>query len=282
MIDAHFHLWRIGENGCRWPTSDLKAIYRTFELAEFEAVARRLGVTGAVLVQSQQSEADTRYLIRAARESDFVLGVCGWCALDAPDTPAQVKAFAQEPKLRALRPMLQDLDDERWIAEADLDAAIAAMIEAGLAFDALVRPRHLPALIAFKRRHDGLVLIVDHGAKPDIGAGDIESWAALMGEIARLPNTYCKLSGLLTEASPGAGADALRPYVEVMLSCFGPERLMWGSDWPVLNLAGAYEPWLRLAEALCDGLSAYEREYVFGETARAAYGLAAKPQGNAP
>ncbi|MBB5519653.1 amidohydrolase family protein [Amphiplicatus metriothermophilus] len=282
MIDAHFHLWRIGENGCRWPPPDLKAIYRTFGLEEFEALARPLGVTGAVLVQSQPNDADTRYLIRTARESDFILGVCGWCALDAPHAPAQVRALAREPKLRALRPMLQDLDDERWIAEADIGNAITAMIEAGLAFDALARPRHLPALIAFKRRHDGLALIVDHGAKPDIGAGDLESWAALMSEIARLPNTYCKLSGLLAEAPPGAGADALRPYVEVMLARFGPKRVMWGGDWPVLNLASAYEPWLRLAQTLCAGLAPAEREWVFGETARSAYGLAAKPQGNGP
>lgn len=274
MIDAHHHLWRIGENGCSWPTPDLAPIYRDFSLEEFEALARPLSIEGGILVQSQPDDADTHYLIRTARESDFILGVCGWCALDAPDAPAQVEALACEPKLRALRPMLQDLDDDWWVAEADIGAGIAAMIDNGLAFDALVRPRHLPALIDFKKRHDELVLILDHGAKPEIGSVDVGRWAALMAETAAMPNVYCKLSGLLTEAPPGAGVDALKPYIDVMLEHFGPRRLMWGSDWPVVNLASAYEPWLRHAQMLCADLTAHERECVFGETARAAYALA--------
>lgn len=281
MIDAHHHLWRIGENGCSWPTPELEPIYRDFLLEEFEALARPLSVEGSILVQSQPNDADTHYLIRTARESDFVLGVCGWCALDAPDAPAQVEALASEAKLRALRPMLQDIEDDWWVAEADIGAGVAAMIANGLAFDALVYARHLPALIEFKKRHDDLVLIIDHGAKPEIGSGDIERWAAPLAEIAAMPNVYCKVSGLLTEAPPGAGIDALKPYMNVMLEYFGPQRLIWGSDWPVLNLAGDYEAWLRLAQALCADLSAHERECIFGETARTAYALAKTSTGSA-
>ncbi len=147
------------------------------------------------------------------------------------------------------------------------------MAEEGLTFDALVFPRHLPTLSEFAHRYPGLDIVIDHAAKPDIAAGALDSWARDIGAIAAETRLVCKLSGLITEAGPGWSAEQLRPYVEVLLEAFGADRLMWGSDWPVVNLAGSYASWRTAAETLLAGRSDDERAAIFGQTASVFYGL---------
>ena len=147
------------------------------------------------------------------------------------------------------------------------------MAEEGLTFDALVFPRHLPTLSEFAHRYPGLDIVIDHAAKPDIAAGALDSWARDIGAIAGETRLVCKLSGLITEAGPGWSAEQLRPYVEVLLEAFGADRLMWGSDWPVVNLAGSYASWRTAAETLLAGRSDDERAAIFGQTASVFYGL---------
>ncbi|MDG2531050.1 amidohydrolase family protein [Caulobacter endophyticus] len=266
LIDAHCHVWRIGKNDHEWPTPDLSAIHRDFGLDDLRAAG---GPDGVVLVQSQPSERDTAWLLELAAADPLALGVVGWTDLAAPDAPAKVLALARDPKLKGLRPMLQDLASD-WILDPALGPAIAAMVEAGLAFDALVRPRHLSSLLAFVRRWPELRVVIDHGGKPAIGEGRLDPWRGDIAALAAEQGVHCKLSGLLTEAGEAATIEAVAPYVAHLLDVFGPERLMWGSDWPVLNLAGDYASWREMGEAWVPPAG---RAALFGETARRFYRL---------
>ena len=268
LIDAHCHVWRIGRNDHEWPTPDLPAIHRDFSLNDLRAAGGG-GLDGVVLVQSQPSARDTAWLLDLAPEDPLALGVVGWTDLAAPDAPARIGALAKNPKLKGLRPMLQDLAPD-WILEPALEPAIAAMVETGLAFDALVRPRHLRSLLAFVRRWPMLRVVVDHGGKPAIGEGTLDPWREDIAALAAEPGVHCKLSGLLTEAGEAPSAEAVSPRAAHLLAVFGPERLMWGSDWPVLNLAGDYQGWRRMCEAW---VPERWRAALFGETARRFYRL---------
>jgi L-fuconolactonase len=273
MIDAHHHVWRIGENGCAWPTADLAAIHRDFDLEDFRALAAPLGVTGSVLVQSQPCDADTNWLLDIAAGEPLVLGVIGWADLAAPGAPDRIAALAARPKLKGLRAMLQSLCDDDWILRPDLEPALEAMVAHDLSFDALVLPRHLPPMLTLAKRWPDLHIVIDHGGKPAIAAGALEPWRADIAALAAQPNVFCKLSGLLTEAGPDATPEALAPYVTHLVETFGPERLMWGSDWPVLNLAGDYAGWRALAERLSKLTQPDDLAALFGETARRFYRL---------
>jgi L-fuconolactonase len=272
MIDAHQHFWRIGANGCTWPTSDLAAIHRDFEPAELKAAAAPLGVEGSVLVQSQADDRDTDDLLALAETEPFVLAVVGWADLKAPGAPGRIAELAARDRLRGLRPMLQDLPDG-WILDPALDPAIAAMKAHGLAFDALVLPRHLPDLIAFARRHPDLPLVLDHAGKPAIATGELDPWREQVSRLAALPQVCCKLSGLLTEAGEHADPARIEPYVAHLLAAFGPERLMWGSDWPVLHLAGRYDRWLSMCRGWIEPLGPSAAHWVFEGAARRFYAL---------
>ncbi|MEA1673026.1 amidohydrolase family protein [Nitrospirillum sp. BR 11163] len=269
MIDAHQHIWRLGRHGHSWPTPDLAVIHRDHEVAELAALAAPVGVTGSVLVQSQPRDEDTDFLLEEAARQPFILGVVGWADLKAPDAVGRIATLAARPKMRGLRPMLQSLPVD-WIADPAVDTAARAMAAHGLTFDALVLPPHLPALLGFARRHPDLPMVIDHGAKPPIARGEIDDWAAGMYDLAALPQVHAKLSGLLTEAGDRTTADALKPYVDIVLDAFGPDRLMWGSDWPVLNLAGDYAGWLAMARDL---VPAGAHPAVFDGTARRFYRL---------
>lgn len=270
MIDAHHHFWQIGEHDCIWPTSDLTAIYRDFGLRDFLPLAQAAGITGSVLVQSQESDADTNYLLAVAAQSDFIKAVVGWVDLAAESAPARIAHLAQQPKLRGLRPMLQCLTDDEWILRPELEPAITAMKAHKLSLDTLLYLRHLPHLEAFAKRHPDLSIVIDHAAKPAIIAGDRPSddWRNAIANIAKLPNVFCKISGLPTEAGKDQGAVELASYIQHLLSTFGAERLMWGSDWPVVRLApnkqlSIYKNWLNLVHHALAECKVSEIESVF-------------------
>lgn len=269
VIDAHQHFWRLAVRAGQWPPADLAAIHRDFLPPDLAPLLTENSIDGTILVQSLPSEDDTRFLLDLAERHSFVRGVVGWVDLTAADAPARIAALAAHPALKGLRPMLQDLEPE-WLDDPALDPAIAAMQAAGLRFDALVLPRHLPALLRFARRFPSLPIVIDHGAKPDIARGGSAGWAADMAALAAHPNLWCKLSGLLTEAGARTGIDDIRPYADTLFALFGPDRLIWGSDWPVLTLAGEYGGWLAMCRAL---LPSVAHGAVFGGNARRFYGL---------
>lgn len=272
LIDAHVHFWQPGRHDCTWPPPDLAAIHRDFLPDDWRHAAAATPVAAVVAVQSQPSEADTDWLLELARDDEHIAGVVGWTDLAASDAPARISALALRPKLRGIRPMLQDLPEDDWILREELVPAVEAMVAHGLCFDALVRPRHLPHLLRFAERHPDLPIVIDHAAKPDIEHGTREPWQRDIAALAELSGVFCKLSGLVTEAGDDWHARDLAPSVDHLLASFGPRRLLWGSDWPVLNLASDYRQWFDLAGTLAR-LGDEDRGSVFGGNAERIYKL---------
>ncbi len=275
IIDAHHHLWRLSRGDYDWLTPDLAPLYRDFEPADLAPLMAAGGVAGGIVVQAAATEAETRFLLDLADQTPALLGVVGWTDFASPDAPAAIASLARHPKLKGFRPMLQDDPDDDFILRPAALAAVAALQDAGLRFDALVRPRHLPRLIQLRDRFPDLPMVIDHAAKPDIAGGGWEPWADDLRRVADDGRTCCKLSGLLIEAAPGADGEALRRYADLVVEAFGAERVMWGSDWPVVLLAGDYAGWLATAQALVAGRSDAERAAIFGGTAARFYGLMA-------
>ncbi|MFB9126760.1 amidohydrolase [Paraburkholderia dipogonis] len=254
-IDAHQHFWRIASRDGYWPPHTLDAIYRDFGAQDLEPILARSNIQRTVLVQSLPTPEDTRYLLDIACASSVVAAVVGWVDLKSAGASASLATLARQPKFRGVRPMLQDLEDDRWIDDAMVEPAVEAMLEHDLSFDALVTPRHLHALLAFARRYPRLRIVIDHAAKPPIVSSQSEPWRVAMSRLAELPNVHCKLSGLWTEAGPHPDLTLVEPYVRAVCEWFGASRLMWGSDWPVSRLAshfGGYGDWLAWCEQCCD------------------------------
>jgi L-fuconolactonase len=273
-IDAHQHFWRPSRGDYGWLTPQAHpAICREFLPADLEPLLIDAGIERTVLVQAAPTVAETQYLLGLAAETPFVAGVVGWADFEAPDAPAQIEAMAKDPALLGLRPMLQDLDDDAWILRPTLAPALDAMQLARLGFDALVLPRHLPHLARLLSARPQLKVVIDHGAKPDIAGGLLDDWAVQMRAIAANTAAYCKLSGLATEAGASWTEEDLKPYVDVVLQAFGPSRVMWGGDWPVVNEAGGYAAWHSAAWALAEGCTQAERDLIFGGAAQAFYGI---------
>ena len=273
IVDAHFHSWQLARADYGWLTPALAPIYRDVRIADWWAQAAHCGVQAGVLVQAAPTEAETEFLLAQAEHEEAVLGVVGWVDFLAADAAARVARLAARPKLRALRPMLHDLPDPEWMLQPALAPALHAMLEHGLAFDALVRPVHLTALLQLCLRYPDLRVVVDHAAKPDIAAAAWQPWADAMARIASQSQAVCKLSGLLTEAGAVPAPQATRRWAQHVLECFGAERVMWGSDWPVLELAASYAAWWGETQAILAGLGAVERAAVLGGTARRVYRL---------
>ena len=276
MIDAHVHIWRLDRADYGWLTPALGAIHRDVSLDDWRRARATSGITAGVLVQAAPTEAETRYLLDQARTAPDVLGVVGWVDLLATDAAQRIRALAADPKLLGLRPMLQDLPDPDWILQDRLGPALEAMQAAGLSFDALIKPVHVPRILALAARYPALRIVVDHGAKPAIAAGQWDDWAQGMRQLAGVPQVFCKLSGLWTEAAAGAPVAVLAPYMRHLLGCFGPQRLLWGSDWPVLELAGDYPAWHAAARA---AVPPSDHAQVFGAAALRAYRIDYPPGG---
>ncbi|MGF6757836.1 amidohydrolase family protein [Paraburkholderia sp. GAS42] len=274
-IDAHQHYWNPDRGDYGWLTPELTSLYRTFGPADLAPLRAATRVDATVVVQAAQTVDETRYLLDIARNEPSVAGVVGWVPLLDDDAPALIAELARDPKFKGVRPMLQDLPDDNWIANPALKPAIEALIAHDLAFDALIFARHVDALETFITRFPQLRIVIDHGAKPPIrdGASGWQPWADGIERLARLPHVHCKLSGLATEAAPGWNEATLRPYVDHLLAHFGPSRLMWGSDWPVLNLNGDYERWHAAANTLLASLSETQCAAVLGGNASAFYRL---------
>ena len=280
-IDAHQHYWSVAYHDYGWlrPTSELAAIHRDFGLADLQPHLDAAAIDATVLVQAAPSGDETWRLLRlATAPGSRVAGVVGWCDLLAADAVQHVERLAVQPRLVGLRPMLQDLDDPRWILQPALRPAIEAMVRHGLVFDALVKgARQLDALCAFAEEHGELRIVLDHGGKPPIASGALSEWRTDISRLARAPNVWCKLSGLVTEAGAGWRVADLRPCVQHLLTEFGTDWLLWGSDWPVLNLASDYGAWWLASIELLGGLTDAQREQVFGRNAVQCYGLQLDP-----
>lgn len=287
-VDCHQHFWRPARGDYGWLRADVPALaplHRDFLPDDLVPLLQRHGVRHTVLVQAAPSEAETDFMLSLADGHDVVAGVVGWVDLGREASIATLDRWAQHPKFRGIRPMLQDLPDPHWIATAPHPAAVERLKRLGLRFDALVKPPQLDALLRFVRHHPELPVIVDHAAKPQLALGWNADWAdgwkRKLADLARHPQVSCKWSGLLTEAAPDSlrthrgRVDTLRPVWDHLLETFGPGRLLWGSDWPVLTLAAGYDAWVEASAALIDELGPDDRAKVWLHNALRVYDLGA-------
>ena len=273
-IDAHFHCWQPARGDYGWLTPALVPIYRDVSVPDWQAQAAPCGITGGMLVQAAPTEAETHFMLQLAERQPAVCGVVGWVDWLAPDAAQRVRLLAQHAKLKGLRPMLQDIADPAWVLQTALQPALEAMTACGLVFDALVKSAHLPHILTLAQRQPGLRIVIDHGAKPNIAASEWQPWASGMERIAKETTASCKLSGLFTEACPGAQGADLLPWADHILRCFGPARVIWGSDWPVLELSGkTYADWWQATQHLLARFSDAERGAILGGNAKRIYAL---------
>ncbi|MET8955806.1 amidohydrolase family protein [Streptomyces sp. NPDC004393] len=277
-VDAHHHVWDLSVRDQDWITgSALAPLRRNFTLADLAPEARAAGVDRTVLVQTVTVAEETPEFLALAEEHPLVAGVVGWTDLTEPgvaETLARLRALPGGAHLRGIRHQVQGEPDPEWLLRADVRRGLAAVADAGLVYDLVVLPRQLPACARAAAAHPGLTFVLDHLGKPPIASGALEPWASQVRALAALPNTVCKLSGMVTEADWATWTPAdVRPYADIVLDAFGPERIMFGSDWPVCTLAASYGEVLRTAERLTLGLGADDRAQVFEGTARRVYRL---------
>jgi L-fuconolactonase len=271
-IDAHVHFWRPARGDDILILRREPRLRRDYLPGDLRGLMRDGGVDSAVVVQSAPSLDETRFLLELTRALDWIAGVVGWVDLAAPDVAQTLGDLARAPKLCGVRAMLHRIDDPAWIARDDVAAGLRALAARGLALDLIARPPHLEACRRALTRVPELRAVVDHGGGPPIAAAGWEPWASRIAALARDTTAFCKFSGLLEEAAAGAAADALARHAAHLVDCFGSERLVWASNWPVVDLVGGYANWRAVADALATRLG-LDRARVFAGNARVLYDL---------
>lgn len=271
-IDAHQHFWNPARGDYGWMDAPGAApIRRPILPPVLEPHLKAHGITATVLVQAAPTVAETDYMLGLADATPFVAKVVGWIDFENRDDLRHLQRLARHPKFAGVRPMIQDLPDPEWMHRPAVQWAYDALRDLDLTFDALGYPLHLDPFRRLFDRNPGLRTVIDHGMKPMIRDNAFTSWAEAMAAIARDTPVLCKLSGLATEAAPGWSTETLAPYARHLVQSFGPERLMWGSDWPVVELNGSYASWHDAARAVVgEGPAA---DAIFGGTAQAFYGI---------
>jgi L-fuconolactonase len=283
IIDSHHHVWDLGIRDQAWITgSQMAPIRRNFTLDDLRPSAQASGVSGTVLVQTVTAEAETPELLALAAADELVAGVVGWTDLTSPAIAAELERLRAGPGggyLAGIRHQVQSEPDPDWLRRPDVISGLRAVAAAGLCYDLVVRPHQLASATYAAAAVPGLTFVLDHAGKPPIASGSLASWTTAIQALASQPNTVCKLSGLVTEALPGARPAAFGPVSDVILGAFGAARVMFGSDWPVCLLASDYAGVLGLAQSLTGGLSDAERSSIFASTADRVYGLGARAAG---
>lgn len=272
-IDSHQHFWRFNAARDAWITEDMRVLRRDYLPGDLAPELRANGMDATVAVQADQSEEETQFLLDLAARHSFIAGVIGWVDLRAPKLGERLEYFSHYEKLRGFRHIAQAEADD-FLPGADFQRGVAILPEFGFTYDILIYARQLAAAVKFVDQLPGNAFVLDHIAKPDLKAREIREWERHMRALADHPNVMCKLSGMITEADWSHWrAEEFRPYLEIAWDAFGPERLMFGSDWPVCLLAGSYSQVKELIEDFLSGRPAAERDAVFGRNAARFYGL---------
>ncbi|QGQ94719.1 hypothetical protein EHS13_07375 [Paenibacillus psychroresistens] len=275
-IDAHQHFWNLEKVAYPWLVPAYGPIYRTIEAAELEPLLQANGIDKTVIVQAMGSYEDTDYMLETAAQYDWVAGVVGWVPLNKPEEAAiKLEQYTQNPLFKGVRHLIHEEKDPNWVIQDEVIAGLKQLASLGLTFDVVaVLPEHLQHVATLAEKIPNLKIVIDHLAKPPIKDKAMEPWASLLKEAAAYPNVYAKLSGLNTAADWDSwSADDIKPYIDYAFEVFGADRLMFGSDWPVANLAGDYtKVWVETNKAL-EGRSLAEIDAVLGGTAIAFYGL---------
>ncbi len=272
-IDAHQHYWHPLRGDYDWMPMDNAVLARPYGPADLAPHLKAHGIARTVLVQAAATVQETEYMLGIADATPSVAGVVGWIDFDQPADLHHLQRLARHPKFLGVRPMIQDIPDDNWMLRDEVQWGYQAVIDNDLTFDALGFPRHLANFHTLLARYPDMRVVIDHCMKPQIrthSPEDFAYWADGMSALAKQTRATCKLSGIVTEAD-GWTLDALRPYADHVLSVFGPDRVMWGSDWPVCQLEASYDDWREAARELTAHLSSDDRDMVFGGTAARFY-----------
>jgi L-fuconolactonase len=277
IIDAHQHVWDLDRAEYPWLGPEAGVLHRNFGIDDVVTELGAAGVTGTVLVQSADNDEDTEHMFAVADAAPIVLGIVGYVPLHQPTRAAERLAeLAQRPGFCGVRNLIHDRPDPHWLLRRDVDEGLGLLERAGVPFDVVgVLPEHLEAVLSISERHPQLDLVIDHLNKPPIGLADHEPWASLITGVAANPRVHGKVSGLYSATGDPADwtVDAIRPIFEHVLDAFGPDRLMYGGDWPVSLIAGGYTRVWSGIDELLDGLDAAERDAILAGTARTFYQL---------
>lgn len=269
IVDAHQHFWRYDPRGYGWIDDSMSAIKRNFLPSDLEPLARAQGVDRTIAVQACQTMAETDWLLQLAAEHPFIAGVIGWVDLQANDVEARVERAAKHKKLVGVRHVVQGEPDDSFMLRPAFGRGVATLARHGLVYDILIYPRHLAVASDFVEHFDNQTFVLDHLAKPEIRIGSIEAWARDLRRLAQHPNVWCKVSGMITEADwQRWTAKDLEPYLDVAFDCFGPGRLIAGSDWPVCTLAGDYSRTMAVLGEYLQRRTPAERDAVLGGNAQ--------------
>ncbi|HSP42925.1 MAG TPA: amidohydrolase family protein [Luteolibacter sp.] len=274
-IDSHHHLWAINDTDYVWMTEAHAVIRRDFLAPELDAVLDESGIDGTVAVQARQMVEETEFLLAFADANPRVRGVVGWVPLLENGGEPWLEKYATHPKLRGVRHVVHDEPDDDFILRPDFNEGIRNLPKYGLLYDILIFWKHLPQTIRFVDLHPEQPFVVDHIAKPRIAREAFDNeWAAGIRELAKREHVSCKISGMITEVRDAEwDADLLRPYFDTILEAFGPQRVMYGSDWPVCLLRGSYANWVHAVEQLASSLSLDEQAALWGGNAERIYQL---------
>jgi len=272
-IDSHHHFWKFSNAEFGWIDDSMAVLRRDHLPAELAQEMAKAGVDGAVSVQARQTLEETRWLLDLADSHDFIKAVTGWAPIASPDFEKIMEPFLSRRKLRGLRHVVQD-EAPGFLDGSDFNRGIGRLKAMNLTYDMLILERQLEEAIRFVDRHPDQTFVVDHIAKPRIKDGIIKPWRRHMAELAKRPNVYCKLSGMVTEADYSNWTEEqLKPYFDGALQTFGPGRLMLGSDWPVCRVGITYQRWFEILGAVISRFSPDERAAMESRNAVTAYGL---------
>lgn len=273
-LDSHQHFWRHVAADYPWIGPGMEALARDFLPADLAGVARAAGVGGSIAVQARQSLEESRWLLELADNDPFIRGVVGWVDLRSGRAAEDLARLAAHPRFVGVRHVVQDEPDDRFLLDEAFVRGLESLHQFGLVYDLLVVPRQLPAAVELAGRLPDQSFVLDHLAKPPIRGGKIDGWRDDIERLARHRHVSCKVSGLVTEAAwQSWKREDFRPYLEVALDAFGPDRLLFGSDWPVCLLAAEYADVAGIVEDFTAGLTADEQRAIWGGTARRVYGL---------
>lgn len=276
VIDAHQHFWELGLFDTAWLEAPRhRPICRNFLPADLEPLLRQAGVDHCVFVQTQHTTEENLWALKHADENPFIAGVVGWIDLASPACEDEIVEFRNFPKFVGVRHITQDEPDDNFIIRPDVRRGLHLLQKHGVPFDLLFYVKHLKHAAALARELPDLPMVIDHLSKPRIREHHLDGWEQDLRAAAQFPNVFCKLSGMVTEADWQAWTPRdLEPFVDVALDAFGPERLMYGSDWPVCELAGTYQEVFDALKICLESLSDAEQDAIYCGTARRFYGLA--------
>jgi len=274
MIDSHQHFWQVGRFDYPWMSSDSGVLYRDYLPDDLAPILEANGVEKTVLVQASNSVGESRWLLDLAREHEFIAGVVGWVDLTSANVGAQLHELTGQPKFKGARHLVESEPADDWLVQPAVLSGLRELSRYGLSYDLLVHTRHLKYVPQVIESCPELAFVIDHLAKPPVAKNEINEWSQALKPVAACSNVHCKLSGLVTEADWSSWrTDDLRPFVEFALELFGPDRLMFGSDYPVCLLAASYDRVLNAFQEILKGLTDADREQIFSTNAARFYRL---------